>query len=143
MPSHHRPDHYQISTDIPNIRSAFPKQTGVTDTTLGVGLYKDATSSNIIRSLIQFDTSTIPQGAKVLTADLNLWLASVSNNTNVDITLNSVNKAWTEYSASWMYADATNLWSKQGGDFNSSQVATTTVGPCVNVEGQEHSPISD
>ncbi|WP_181151071.1 polymorphic toxin type 8 domain-containing protein [Paenibacillus sp. PCH8] len=82
-----------------NIRSAFPKQTGATDTTLGVGLYKDATSSNVIRSLIQFDTSTIPQGAKVLTADLNLWLASVSNNTNVDITLNSVNKAWTEYSA--------------------------------------------
>lgn len=51
-----------------NIRSAFPKQTGAKDTTLGVGLYKDATSSNIIRSLIQFDTSTIPQGAKVLMA---------------------------------------------------------------------------
>ncbi|MFE6074186.1 polymorphic toxin type 8 domain-containing protein [Paenibacillus sp. NPDC057886] len=116
-----------------NIRSAFPKQTGATDTTLGVGLYKDATSSNIIRSLIQFDTSTIPQGAKVLTADLNLWLASVSNNTNVDITLNSVNKAWTEYSASWMYADATNLWSKLGGDFNASQVATTSVGPLTSL----------
>ncbi|WP_338709179.1 DNRLRE domain-containing protein [Paenibacillus amylolyticus] len=116
-----------------NIRSAFPKQTGATDTTLGVGLYKDATSSNVIRSLIQFDTSTIPQGAKVLTADLNLWLASVSNNTNVDITLNSVNKAWTEYSASWMYADATNLWSKQGGDFNASQVATTAVGPLTSL----------
>ncbi|WP_445669834.1 DNRLRE domain-containing protein [Paenibacillus sp. FSL R5-0810] len=85
-----------------NIRSSFPKQTGATDTTLGVGLYKDAISSNIIRSLIQFDTSSIPQGANVLTADLNLWLASVSNDTDINVTLHAITKPWTEYSASWM-----------------------------------------
>jgi hypothetical protein len=32
-----------------------------------------------------------------------------------------------------MYADATNLWNKQGGDFNSSQVATTAVGPLTSL----------
>nr|WP_280521334.1 RHS repeat-associated core domain-containing protein [Paenibacillus mangrovi] len=122
---------YQLADT--NIRSAFPKQTGATDTTLGVGLYKDSTSSNVIRSLIQFDTTSIPRGAKVLTADLNLWLAAVSNDTNIDVTLHGVNTAWTEYSASWMYADATNLWAKQGGDFNASQVATTTLGPLTSL----------
>lgn len=116
-----------------NIRSAFPKQTGATDTTLGVGLYKDSTQSNVIRSLIQFDTTSIPRGAKVLTADLNLWLAAVSNDTNIGITLHGVTTSWTEYSASWMYADATNLWTKQGGDFNASQVATTNVGPLTSL----------
>lgn len=116
-----------------NIRSAFPKQTGATDTTLGVGLYKDATSSNIIRSLIQFDTSSIPQGANVLTADLNLWLASVSNDTDINVTLHAITKPWTEYSASWMYADATNLWTKQGGDYITSQMSTTPVGPMTSL----------
>lgn len=115
-----------------NIRSGFPKQTGGTDTNLGAGLYKDSTSSNIIRSLIQFDTSSIPQGAKVLTSDLNLWLASVSNDSNIDITLHGITKAWTESSATWTNADATNLWAKQGSDFD-SQVSTATVGPLTSL----------
>ncbi|WDH95127.1 DNRLRE domain-containing protein (plasmid) [Paenibacillus urinalis] len=110
-----------------NIRSAFPKQTAPTETTLGVGLYKDATQDNIIRSLIRFDTSSIPQGANVLTADLNLWLASVSNDTGMNVTLHSISTPWTEYSASWMYSDAGTQWNSQGGDFNASQVSTAYV----------------
>ncbi len=107
-----------------NIRSVSPNTTGPTETTLGVGLYKDSTQTNVIRSLLRFDTSSIPVGAKVLNANLNMWLSSVSNTTSIDVTLHEVTTAWTEYSASWNYADASNLWINKGGDFLSSQIST-------------------
>lgn len=117
-----------------NIRSAFPKQTAPTETTLGVGLYKDTKQTNVIRSLLKFDVSAIPQGADVISADLNMWLASVSNATDIGVSLHAINTPWTEYSASWMYADAGKLWANQGGDYNSSQVATTIVGALTTLD---------
>ncbi|WP_336788309.1 DNRLRE domain-containing protein [Paenibacillus sp. MMO-177] len=110
-----------------NIRSAFPTQTGPTESTLGVGLYKDTTQTNVIRSLIKFDVSALPAGAAILTADLNLWLAAVSNNTDIGVTLHGMTTAWTETDSSWTKATSTVSWTKQGGDFNTSQLYTQNV----------------
>ncbi len=110
-----------------NIRSHFPTQTGGAETSFGVGLYQDANQSNRIRSLLQFDLSSIPKGANILNAELNLWLASVANNLTVNVDIHEVTKSWTESGATWNTANGSTAWTNPGGDFNATRVATLGV----------------
>ena len=77
---------------------------------------------------MKFDLSSLPSGISILSADLNLWLAAVSNDTSIDVSLHAVNTPWTEYSASWKYADVGKSWTKDGGDFNVNQITTQNIG---------------
>ncbi|MDA8212789.1 MAG: DNRLRE domain-containing protein [Clostridia bacterium] len=117
-----------------NMRSYFPTQTGGSDTTLGVGLYQDANQSNRIRSLFKFDLSSIPQGASILDATLNLWMASVTNNTSIGVEVHKVTRAWTESGANWNTSDGTTAWTTPGGDFNATPETTVTgIGPLLDL----------
>ena len=107
-----------------NIRSHFPNDTGGSETTLGVGLYQDAKQTNKIRSLLNFDLTSIPTGTQVLDASLNLRLVSVWNDTDLRIDLHEVTNTWTEAGASWSKRDGTNPWTKGGGDYASSAIDT-------------------
>lgn len=107
-----------------NLRSWYPTKTGGTDTGLGVGLYKDATQSNVIRSLLKFDISSIPEGALILNSKLNLWLSSVSNDTSIDVTAHKMSHSWTENGANWNTYDGYYSWKTKGGDFVSTPADT-------------------
>ncbi|TVX93167.1 RHS repeat-associated core domain-containing protein [Paenibacillus agilis] len=109
-----------------NIRSASPTATAATETTLGVGLYKDSTKSNVIRSLLHFDTSNIKKGSQVLTAEINMRLASVSNDTDISGTMHVIEKTWSETGASWNNANVNDPWKVKGGDFAAAQTSTVS-----------------
>ncbi|WP_028595045.1 RHS repeat-associated core domain-containing protein [Paenibacillus assamensis] len=109
-----------------NIRSASPTATAPTETTLGVGLYKDSTKSNVIRSLLHFDTSNIKKGSQVLTAEINMRLASVSNDTDISATMHVIEKTWSETGASWNNANVNDPWKVKGGDFAAAQTSTVS-----------------
>ncbi|WP_293017178.1 DNRLRE domain-containing protein [Paenibacillus sp.] len=110
-----------------NIRSYFPTQTGGTETSLGVGLYKDSTQTNVIRSLLKFNVSSIPVGASILSADVNLWLSSVANDTNVEIGAYELSKSWLEESANWNTTNGTTAWTNRGGDYKSTLIDSNQV----------------
>lgn len=110
-----------------NIRSFYPDQTGGTETTLGVGLYKTSTQTNVIRSLFKFDVSSIPVGSKIIAADLNLWIASVYNNTLIDIDLHELSNTWTEAGATWKSRNGSTAWLTQGSDYTSTILSSDKV----------------
>lgn len=114
----------QAKLEDTNIRSHFPNNTGGSETTLGVGLYQDATQTNKIRSLLKFDLSSIPSGTKVIDANLNMWLASVWNDTEIAVNLHEATNSWTEIGATWSKRDGVNPWIKGGGDYSSPILGT-------------------
>lgn len=110
-----------------NIRSHFPNDTGGAETTLGVGLYQSATQTNKIRSLLKFDLTSIPVGSKVLDATLNMSLASVWNDTPIEVNVHQVTSPWTESGATWQKKDSVVNWNTAGGDINTQPLATNWV----------------
>ncbi|MDQ0156471.1 DNRLRE domain-containing protein [Robertmurraya andreesenii] len=112
--------------DDTNLRSGAPTQTGGNDLELGTGLYKDSTHQNVIRSLLKFNVSSIPQNVIITNADLNLWMSSVSNDTPIDIGAYQMTKAWEENQASWNYSKTSpyTSWSAKGGDYVATPIDT-------------------
>lgn len=110
-----------------NIRSYFPNTTGGADLTLGAGLYKDSTQSNIIRGLMLFDLNAIPRGATILNSELNLWLASVANDTSIGVQVHELKKSWGENYATWNRSNSGINWASPGGDFISTPTDTNQI----------------
>ncbi|ANE45480.1 hypothetical protein SY83_03140 [Paenibacillus swuensis] len=105
------------------LRSAQPTTTAAAETTLTAGLG----SPNIMRSLLRFELEGIvPVGSKVLSSDMNLWMASVSNNTPINISLHEATTLWSEYHASWNIANNGKAWTKPGGDFVAQPLSTVS-----------------
>lgn len=121
---------YQPVTELvdTNIRSALPTQTGGSDLELGAGLYKNSTTNNVIRSLLNFDVSDIPAGVRVIDAQLNLWASSVWNDTSVRLDLHPATSAWEENAATWTKRTASASWTISGGDYGSPHYSSQTVG---------------
>ncbi|WP_338754362.1 DNRLRE domain-containing protein [Bacillus sp. FJAT-52991] len=119
---------YQPKNDLNDttIRSAFPNQTGGADLEMGAGFH--STSNNLVRSLLQFDMGTLPRGAKIMNAQLNLRLSSVWNDTASSIGLYEMNSAWEENRATWQRRTQSALWTNKGGDFNSTLLSSQTIG---------------
>ncbi|MGO1059171.1 DNRLRE domain-containing protein [Planococcus sp. FY231025] len=120
----YQPNHALNDT---TIRSALPDTTGGADQELGAGLYKNSTTNNIVRSLLQFDVGTLPRGAKIMNAQLNLRLSSVWNDTAASIQLYETSNAWEEDRATWNRRTLGSLWTNKGGDY-SSFLSSQTVG---------------
>ncbi len=116
------------NVDDTNIRSYFPNDTGGSETTLGVGLHQNSMTTNKIRSLLNFDLTSIPAGTQVLDATLNLRLATVWNDTDILVDLHEVTNTWTEAGASWSKRDGINPWTANGGDYDSTLMDTANVG---------------
>jgi RHS repeat-associated protein len=99
------------------IRSSHPTLTGGGETDTTVGLQKgDNGFTKVLRSLYKFDLSSIPGGASILNADLNLWMSSVSNDTPIQVDAHEITKPWTENGATWNSTGSTT-WTNNGGDY--------------------------
>lgn len=122
----------QAQLEDTNIRSHFPNNAGGTETTLGVGLYQDASQTNNIRSLLKFDVSSLPKGTKVLDANLIMWLSSVWNDTRVSVDLHQATNNWTEAGATWLKRDGISSWNKSGGDFSITPLSSVEVNGLTN-----------
>jgi len=85
--------------------------------------------------LVEFDLSTIPAGATLVSATLELFLENDGNNA-VQIDVHRVTQAWVEGTktgngnadgATWNDYDGSNPWASSGGDFDPAVVASTIV----------------
>lgn len=68
-------------------------------------------TGKLIRSLIQFDVSSIPGNAVVASAELGLYVNEMKNS-NVTVQAHMLTTAWNEMSATWV-----SPWSTAGGDY--------------------------
>ena len=88
------------------------------------------------RALLSFDLSTIPVGASITSAILELYLET--NATGTDVPVHRVTRSWVEGTgdgaasddgATWSTYDGVNPWATAGGDYDATPAATTALGP--------------
>lgn len=106
---------------------------------LSVGTYASGSQDSLWRSLVSFDLSDVPTGARVDAAELSLYQA-FGGGTVGTVDVHRVTRAWREGSggvgpaqctgdgATWYVSDGTTSWSAQGGDYASSPAASRTPG---------------
>ena len=91
--------------------------------------------SNTERMLLEFDLSGVTSSAKIVNANLTLYLDSEGTGTN-PISLYRINNSWTEGTGTgqitndgvtWNNRTENNAWDVPGGDFDSRVWATTDV----------------
>lgn len=100
-----------------HVNDSYPTSNYGTSTTLGIG--KHPSSGNVFRTLVSFDLSTIPAGAKITSATLRLRF------TGYDGSPASYNYFIRRLTGSW--AETSVTWNTQPGNTTSGQ--TTYVGP--------------
>jgi hypothetical protein len=90
--------------------------------------------------LIQFDLSSIPKAAQIVSAQLQLYQKSGSG--TADVTAHRVTSPWVEGTksgsgtadgATWKTADGTTAWTTSGGDYDATPVTSSSV---TNVSNQ-------
>ncbi|WP_157745880.1 golvesin C-terminal-like domain-containing protein [Micromonospora purpureochromogenes] len=81
---------------------------------------------NSARSLLRFDTSSIPANAKVLSGSLNLWGFSTVIGTSQQSTysVHTLNKAFDPTAATWVKANSTTNWTTAGGDYSATAASS-------------------
>ncbi len=84
--------------------------------------------------LIQFDLSSIPQAAHIVSAQLQLYQKSGTG--GGDVTVHRVTTAWVEGTksgsgtadgATWKTADGTTAWTTSGGDYDATPITSSPV----------------
>ena len=84
--------------------------------------------TDITLSLLEFNMGTVPAAARILSATLSLYHRSGSGS-DVPVTAHRVTNPWTEDFVTWNSRDNGTNWDSAGGDFDSTVIATTDVGP--------------
>jgi len=85
--------------------------------------------------LLEFDLSTIPAGATLVSATLELYLVNDGNNA-VQIDIHRITQSWVEGTktgngaadgATWNDYDGNNPWASSGGDYDPAVIASTLI----------------
>ncbi|WP_281217267.1 DNRLRE domain-containing protein [Lysinibacillus capsici] len=105
------------------IRKKFPTQTGGNDTELGTGT---AIDGNIVRSLLKFDVTPIPEKSIIMSADVSLYLSSTNDPTPINLSMHAMKRSWDENTATWNNYATAGGWTTGGGDFNTTALSTVT-----------------
>lgn len=85
-------------------------------------------SNDTTRSLLRFNMGKIPAGVRILGATLSLHRQSGSGAT-LPVSAHRIRNSWSENSVTWNRRKTGTNWDTAGGDFDSTSVATTPVGP--------------
>ncbi|MCM8855464.1 MAG: DNRLRE domain-containing protein [Candidatus Thiodiazotropha sp.] len=91
-------------------------------------MWVSSASNDTTRSLLHFNTSAIPAGARILEATLSLRRQSGSGSAQ-PVSAHRIQNPWSEESVTWNRRKSGINWDTPGGDFDSTAVATTPVGP--------------
>jgi hypothetical protein len=96
-----------------------------TGTTWTIGHWDDANGADTRRGFLAFDgLSSVPAGT-VTNAKIRLFVTAV--NANASFNFHRITRSWTENGFNWDEYDGNNNWATQGGDFNATVIATTTI----------------
>ncbi|WP_141903890.1 DNRLRE domain-containing protein [Lysinibacillus sp. Y5S-8] len=105
------------------IRKKFPTQTGGNDTELATGT---ATDGNIVRSLLKFDVTPIPEKSIIMSADVSLYLSSTNDSSPINLSMHAMKRSWDENTATWNNYSTAGGWTTVGGDYNTTPLSTVT-----------------
>ncbi|WP_342544248.1 DNRLRE domain-containing protein [Lysinibacillus sp. FSL W7-1291] len=105
------------------IRKKFPTQTGGNDTELATGT---ATDGNIVRSLLKFDVTPIPEKSVIMSADVSLYLSSTNDSSPINLSMHAMKRSWDENTATWNNYSTAGGWTTVGGDYNTTPLSTVT-----------------
>ncbi len=95
------------------LNAEFPKVAACSSATLQSGY--DSTHQEH-HGLLQFDLSSLPQGADVMNAKLGLYVEAKSTSNAKAVGVYRVTKPWTT-AATWETYDGTHAWAAAGGDY--------------------------
>lgn len=98
-----------------------------TDNTMNVRRYSNLQQ----RTIIEFDISSIPAGATIISAELRLTQYNWTYYTD-NITAYPLTQSWSESGATWNNRIAGSAWTNAGGTYNNSYSAQTSVGGNLN-----------
>ena len=94
------------------------------------------------RALLQFDLSTVPAGADIVSAELVLWMYNDGPGKDVRLNLHRITRNWQEGTtgyndngATWNKYDGVNNWNNQGGDYDNNIESSIIV----NLQNQYYS----
>lgn len=103
---------------------------------IDVGEWKGG-ASDIRRTLMSFDLSSIPTGSTITAATLRIYDSGTDLATNTrTMFANRSKRAWTESGATWNKYDGTNNWTTAGGGASSDDVETSSIGS-ISMPGTE------
>lgn len=83
-------------------------------------------SNAVERALVQFDLTSIPDGARVQSAELHLYQSSQGDNENLGIY--QVTDNWREDQTTWYRPDSYRSWSPAGGSYSPNKISEMSVG---------------
>lgn len=112
------------------ISTAFPTTNFDSEDFMGTGDRNDV--SEIWRSLIQFDFSTIPSGAISSARTLSLWVRSDLSSNNRTVRFYRCKRAWVESQATWNVFSTGNNWATSGASGTADRDATDTLAKTVS-----------
>jgi hypothetical protein len=88
-------------------------------------------NKNTSLSLFKFNLSGLPAGINILNASLSLHHRD-GNDPDVPVSAHRITNDWEESSVSWNNRKTGIAWNTPGGDYDSTIVSTTNVGPLSN-----------
>jgi len=81
----------------------------------GSALYIRCYANSIRKMLVRFDLTSLPVGARVISATLHLWTEPTGSATvNLNVGAYRVRRRWDESAATWQMATAAQRWSTAG-----------------------------
>ena len=90
----------------------------------------DTDPAKVIRSLLQFDLSTLPAGATITAASFNIFATGTANQT---VNIRALTNGWNETQATWNNRLTGTPWTTAGGDFSGTAYGSFVPNPTNNV----------
>ncbi|MDJ0709612.1 MAG: DNRLRE domain-containing protein [Woeseiaceae bacterium] len=88
-------------------------------------LASNSQTSGLLRTLLQFDLASLPIGARVLSAELQLNLEQSLGAADT-VQVHRITQSWSESGVTWISRDGGDDWSTPGGDYDPSPAGSFT-----------------
>src|SRR3989338_7329665 len=106
------------------IRADFPSSNFGSAATLFIGL---TASNDKLRSLIEFNVSSVPSGDTITSAVLELYVNDSGSGSEVTAEIYALTRSWIEGEVAWDRRTSSLGWVSNGGDFEASAENSTVI----------------